>query len=107
MQYNRVRRREFLGVLGSAAAWPATSRAQQPGVPVVGVLDAGSADGRADAVAALRKGLAEAGFVEGQNVAFEFRWADGNYERLPALAADLVRRRVSVIVTPGTSAAAT
>ena len=102
----KIGRREVIAALGSAATWPLTARAQQPAMPVVGLLDAGSAAGRADVVVAFRKGLAEAGFVEGQNVALEFRWADGNYERLPILAADLVSRRVSVIVTPGTSAAA-
>jgi putative tryptophan/tyrosine transport system substrate-binding protein len=101
-----MRRREVITLIGGAAAWPSVARAQQPVVPVVGILDAGSADGRADAVVDFRKGLAEEGFVEGHNVALEFRWADGDYGRLPALAADLVRRRVSVIVTPGTSAAA-
>ena len=99
-------RREFITLLGGAAAWPLAARAQQPTMPVVGLLDPGSAAERADAVAPFRKGLAETGFVEGQNVVLEFRWADGNYERLPTLAADLVSRRVSVIVTPGASAAA-
>ena len=99
-------RREFITLLGGAAAWPLAARAQQPTMPVVGLLDPGSAAERADAVAPVRKGLAETGFVEGQNVVLEFRWADGNYERLPTLAADLVSRRVSVIVTPGASAAA-
>jgi putative tryptophan/tyrosine transport system substrate-binding protein len=101
-----MRRREIITMLGSAAAWPVAAYGQPAAMPVVGLLDPGSADGRVDAVAALRKGLAEAGFVEGQNVALEFRWADGDYERLPALAADLVRRRVNVIVAPGASAAA-
>jgi len=102
-----MKRREFITLIGGAtAAWPLAARAQQPEMPVVGLLDPGSAAERADAVAPFRKGLAETGFVEGQNVVLEFRWADGNYERLPTLAADLVSRRVSVIVTPGASAAA-
>jgi putative ABC transport system substrate-binding protein len=102
-----IARRKTLAALGStAAAWPFVARAQQPAMPVVGLLDPGSSTERADAVAPFRKGLAEAGFVEGQNVVLEFRWADGNYERLPTLAADLVSRRVSVIVTPGASVAA-
>ena len=102
----QIGRRKFTAILGGATIWPLAARAQQPAMPVVGLLDPGSAAERADAVAPLRKGLAEAGFVEGQNVVLEFRWADGNYERLPTLAADLVSRRVSVIVTPGASAAA-
>src|SRR6516225_14605 len=102
----QIGRRKFTAILGGATIWPLAARAQQPAMPVVGLLDPGSAAERADAVAPLRKGLAEAGFVEGQNVVLEFRWADGNYDRLPTLAADLVSRRVSVIVTPGASAAA-
>jgi putative ABC transport system substrate-binding protein len=107
MQFDRLKRREFVQLIGTAAvAWPLAARAQQPAMPVVGFLDPGSAAGRTDAVAVFRKGLAEAGFVEGRNVALEFRWAEGNYEQLPILAADLVSRRVNVIVTPGASAAA-
>ena len=85
-----MRRRKFITMLGGmAAAWPFVARAQRPTTPVVGFLDAGSPAERADVVTAFRKGLAEAGFVEGQNVALEFRWADGNYERLAGLAAEL------------------
>ena len=101
-----MNRRAFMTLLGgAAAAWPGAARAQ-PSLPVVGFLDAGSAAERTMQVAAFRKGLAEAGYQEGQNVALEFRWAEGQYGRFGELAADLVRRRVSVIVTPGSGAAA-
>jgi len=101
-----MRRREFIAALGSAAAWPLAAEAQQPAMPVIGFLDAGSAAARTQQVAAFRKGLAEAGYQEGQNVSLGFRWAEGQYGRFGELAADLVRRRVSVIVTPGSGTAA-
>jgi ABC-type uncharacterized transport system substrate-binding protein len=103
-----VRRRDFISLLGgaAAAAWPLAARTQQTAMPVIGFLDAGSAAARTQQVAAFRKGLAEAGYQEGQNVSLEFRWAEGQYARFGELAADLVRHRVSVIVTPGSAIAA-
>jgi putative ABC transport system substrate-binding protein len=102
-----MRRREFITLLGGAAfAWPMTVRAQQPAMPVVAFIHGGSAEASARQVAAFRKGLNETGYVEGQNVTVEYHWLEGQYDRLPALAADLVRRQVAVIATPGTLQAA-
>jgi putative tryptophan/tyrosine transport system substrate-binding protein len=99
-------RREFIALLGSAAAWPIAAPAQQRAMPVVGLLLGGSPETDAFRLEAIRQGLKETGYVEGENVAFEYRWAENLYDRLPALATDLVRLQVNVIVTPGGTAAA-
>ena len=101
MQFDRLKRREFITLLGGAAAWPAAARAQQAGMPVVGYLDPRSFDSSRDSQNAFRQGLKDSGFIDGENVSIEYRWAEYQSDRLPGLAAELVRRRVAVIVTIG------
>jgi len=101
MQVAQIRRREFIALLGGAAAWPMTTRAQQPAMPVIGFMHILSPENVPHFVPAFRQGLKEQGFVEGQNLVVEYRWAHGQYDRLPELAGDLVRRQVAVLAAMG------
>ena len=101
-----MRRRAFMALLGGAAAWPLAARAQQPAMPVIGLINAGAPETSVSRLSAFRQGLNDAGYVEGQNVTIEYRWAEGRYERYPDLVADLLRRKVSLIVTGASAPAA-
>src|SRR5579864_1208232 len=100
-----IRRRQFISALGGAAAWPFAAHAQQPAMPVIGYLSSKGEAAEAGIISAIRKGLEERGFIDGKNVAIAYRWSDGDYTRLPGLAADLVDRKVNVIAASGLPAA--
>ena len=101
-----MKRREFITLLGGTAAWPLAARAQQAGMPVVGLVSGWSLEASGRHAAAFRKGLSETGYVDGQNVTVEYNWLEGRYDRVAGIMADLVRRRVAIIATPGSNPAA-
>src|SRR5262245_46367879 len=104
MQLDQLKRREFITLLGGAAAWPFAASAQQPAMPVIGILISTSPDLNADVLRALREGLKETGFVEGENVGIVYRWGENQMDRLPGLAAELARRPVAVLIGSGDAA---
>ena len=106
MQLDRLKRRQFLTLLGSAATWPLAARAQQAAMPVIGFLGSASSDLWANYVRAFQQGLGETGYVDGRNVAIEYRWAEGQNERMSGLIADLLHRPVNVLAVPGSTPAA-
>src|SRR6516225_2669821 len=101
-----TKRREFIAFIGGATAWPFAAHAQQPAMPVIGSLNSASPDGYASYIAEFRQSLKQAGYIEGENLGVEYRWAEGQYERLPALAAELIRRKVTLIFASGGIASA-
>ena len=105
MQFDQLKRREFISLLGGAVAWPLAARAQQPAIPVIGFLSALLQATTAPDTATVRLSLAERGYVEGHNLGIEYRFAEGQYDRLPTMASELLRRQVAVIIAMGTPAA--
>jgi len=106
MHFHQLKRRAFITLLGGAATWPLAARGQHPAMPVIGLLAAESPDLFVDRLRAFQQGLKEGGYINGQSVAIEYRWAESHYDRLPALAADLVRRQLAAIATLGSAPAA-